>query len=175
MLGARIDRFAAKHPLFRKYAEERIDIFFNTGLHVNIDIFITAGITGGLLSHSGNDVLKWGALAAMLLVWLMSAALAGFMKQWMFIFFEAVYFVLPQIIMIPDNGEALRETQYFVSDIVRAVWAYPIAELIPGLDHSTMSYILLVIYILIFLAGTRLRTAAKHSELYCRTRLGQLE
>ncbi len=175
MLGARIDRFAAKHPSFRKYAEERIDIFFDTELHVNINAFITAGIAGGLLAHSDNIAVKWAALAIMLTVWLMAAMLAGFCKQWAFIIFTAVYFALPQVIIVPDSGEALSETQYFISDIMETVWAYPFTRLIPQFDFTVDSYIFLVIYILAFLGGLKLRSAAKHSDMYCRKRLGQLE
>lgn len=175
MLGARIDRLASKHPAFRKYVGERIDIFFGTSLHTNINICITAGIAAGLLFHSENDVLKWGAVTVMLLVWAAAAMLAGFLKQWFFIAFEAVYFFLPQILIIPDSGEAMRETQYFVSDITKTVWAAPLEGIFPDFGYQTAGYIFLGACLLIFFVGFRLRAAVKHSELYCRKRLGQLE
>ena|GEM_PF-1663450 len=175
MLGARIDRAAAAHPSFKKYAEERIDIFFNTSLHTNINIFVTAGIAAGLLCHSTNDVLKWGSVAAAVLVWFAAALLAGFQKQWAFIFFEAVYFCLPQVLIIPESNETMREMQYFVSEIIETVWADPMNCLVPEPGYPVSGYILLIFYILIFLAGVKLRSSAKHSDLYCRARLGQLE
>ena len=175
MLGARIDRLAAAHPAFKRYAEERINIFFGTSLHVNINICITAGISAGLLVHSSNTVLRYGAVIAMLIVWLYASVLAGFLKQWLFIFFETVYFVLPQLLIIPDSGETMRKTQYFISDIAEALWADTLELLFPYFGYSTASYIYLGIYIVTFFIGLKLRSAAKHSELYCRARLEQLQ
>lgn len=178
MLSARIDRLAAAHPSFRKYAGERIELFFGTSLHANIWACLTAGIAAGILANSPNDVIRVMSFAVLLIVWLFSSLLAGFMKQYPFIFFTAVYYILPQVIIIngePGTGTGMRETQYFVSDIASAVWVSPFTAVITELDFSTVGYIFFGIYLLIFFLGARLRSSAKHSELYCRTRLEQLQ
>jgi len=171
-----MDRFAAQHPAFRRFVSGRINVFFETSLHGNIWTCLTVSIAAGLLSHSTNEPIRWIALIAMLTVWLYASVLAGFLKQWVFIFFQTMYYLLPQILIInTDSGEPMRETQYLVSDIVSAVWTYPLEVLAPNIDCFITEYILLGIYVLTFFAGVRLRAAMKHSDLYCRIRLDQLK
>ncbi len=172
-----IDSFAARHPAFSRYAKERIAVFHDTGLGTNIACCTAASLAAGFFSHGDNSILFWAALAVMLAVWLFSSLLAGFLRQWLFVFFSALYFVLPQILILPpvgDESAAMSETQYFISDILEYIWAGTFTAVFPYISYITISYILFGIYILIFFAGVRLRTAAKHSGLYCKARLEQL-
>ena len=177
MIARTIDTTANRHPAFAKYARERVDIFHGTKLHVNIWSCITASIAAGFFVNTDNEALRIAATAVMAVVWLYSAVLAGFLKQWLFIFFSAMYFALPQILILPpvgDYGTAMRETQYFVSDILEYIWASPMKAAFPDISYITVSYIMFAVYMLAFIVGVRLRTTAKRSELYCKARLEQL-
>lgn len=174
MLARKIDSYAASHPAFAKWARERITVFQQTELGSDVAACLVASVAAGLFANGQNGVLFIASFVVMCAVWLVTSLLAGFLKQWLFLFFATLYFVLPQILILPPVGDAtasMSETQYFISDILRYIWESPLDAVFPNFDCMIVSYVMLAVCGAVFLAGVRLRRAAKHSELYCRTRL----
>ena len=137
-------------------------------------VVLAASAAAGMFANGQNEILCIASFAVMCAVWLVTSLLAGFLKQWLFLFFATLYFVLPQILILPPVGDAtasMSETQYFISDILRYIWESPMDAVFPYFDCMIVSYVMLAVCGAVFLAGLRLRKAAKHSELYCRTRL----
>lgn len=174
MNARKIDNLASAHPAFGRYVKERITVFHGTELGTNIAGCAAAGIAAGLFANGQNEPLRIASFVIMVTVWLQASVLAGFLRQWLFLFFAALYFILPQILILPPVGDAsaaMSETQYFISDILRFIWEAPLKAAFPSFDCMIVSYVMLAVFAAVFIGGTRVRAAAKHSELYCRARL----
>lgn len=173
-----IDRLTSEHPKAAEYCKKRIDIFFDTSDGKNIAVFFIAGIAAGIFAGCPNDIIKFTALGLAAAAWVQTTVLAGFLKQWLFLFFTAVYFMLPYVFVIrPDTTEAAQasELQYMISDLLQSVPLRPVYLIAGEGDPQLVSTIMLLVVIVMFFVGFRIRSGAKRSDFYCRTRLEQLK
>ena len=178
MISRTIDSLTSQYPKAAEYCRRRIEIFFDTSDGKNIAIFFVAGIAAGIFTGIQNDIIKYIALGLTAAVWIQTSVLAGFLRQWLFLFFAAVWSMLPYVFVIqPETAEAARasELQLMLSDLLRAVPLRPMYLIAGDGDPQLVSTILLLAVIVLFFIGFRIRTGAKRSDFYCRTRLEQLK
>ena len=178
MIGAAIDRTAARSPAFEKIFRNRIDLIYRTNVAGEAGVFLAASAGAGIFASFGNDIMFIISLVITAAVWIQTSFIAGFLREWLFAVFLLIYFWLPGIFILP--GDAVQtQAQYDISallnDISRQVWASPLLRLIPGADVTTSMLIAAGVGILIFLIGSRMRTALKNSSVYCKIRLDNLD
>ena len=178
MISRTVDSLTSQYPKAAEYCRKRIDVFFNTSDGKNIAVFLISGIAAGIFAGSPNDIVKFAALGLTAAVWIQTSVLAGFLRHWLFLFFTAVYFMVPYIFIIkPETAEAAQasELQYMLSDFLRTVPLRPMYLIAGDGDPQLVSTILLLVCIVLFFIGYRIRAGAKRSDFYCRTRLEQLK
>ena len=178
MISRTLDSLTSKSPKFAEYCKKHIHYIFDTSDGKNIAVFAAAGIAAGLFAGSDSDILKYASLAAAFIVWIQTSVLAGFMKQWLYIFFTSIYFILPFIFIItPETSQAAQATDpaYMLSDLMQSVILRPVRLAAGDWDVQTVSLIFFGACMILFFFGLRLRSTAKRSDFYCRTRLEQLE
>lgn len=178
MISRSIDYLTAEHPAAAEYGRERIKLLFDTSDGRNIAVFLTVGAAVSLLSLCSVPVISYGALILTFIVWAQTSVLAGFMKQWLYVVVTAVYFMLPYVfILIPGTAEEAQasEFQYMLSELMQDVVLSPVKLLAGGQVSQLVSGGLFAACLVLFAAGVRLRSNAKRSDFYCRTRLEQLK
>lgn len=178
MISRTLDSLTSKYPKFAEYCKKHIYYIFDTSDGKNIAVFLSAGIAAGILAGSTNGIIRYASLAAAFTVWIQTSVLAGFMRQWLYIFFSSVYFILPHIFIItPETAAAAQadELAFMISDIVQSVLLRPVRLIAGEWDLQTVCLIIFGACIVLFISGLRLRSTAKRSDFYCRTRLEQLE
>lgn len=177
MIARTIDKLTAEHPAFAEFCKKRIEYIFDTSAGTNIALCIISALAAGIFT-GGNDLLpKLAAIILAIAVWAVCALHAGFMKQWSFVIFSAVYLTLPYIfIIIPQSaGEAsASDIALMLSDFVQSVILRPVLLISGNEDPQIISVIIFAISAAIFLIGMYIRNNAKKSDFYCRTRLDQL-
>ena len=178
MIGAKIDLLTEKHPAFARYLRRRIDVFYDTGTVSDAVLCIVSSLTASLLCSCGNDVLRYASLTAMTVIWVQASVLSGFLRQYVWIFFSAVWLMLPHLFYIaPDSLAAQQadEFQFTLSRISDELLLRPVYELSFGADPMTVSSVMLALCVILFFIGNRVRARARRSEFYCKTRLEQLK
>ncbi len=177
MIGAVIDRAVAGSSAFEKIFRNRINTIYRTNPLSEGAAFLAASAAGGIFASFGNDIMFIITLTIMIAVWIQTAFTAGFLREWLYAVFLLLYFWLPGIFILPaENLQA--HTQYMtedmLSDISCIIWASPLTRLFPWADITTGMLITAAAEILIFLAGSRMRTMLKNSAVYCKIRLEHL-
>ncbi|MBR5089527.1 MAG: hypothetical protein IK093_08865 [Ruminiclostridium sp.] len=178
MICRTVDRITADHKPAADYCRKRILTFFDTSDGRNIAVFIISGVAAGIFAGIPNDIIRYASFAITVAVWIQTSVLAGFLRQWLYIFFAAVWFMLPYVFVIkPDTAEAAQasDIQYMISDLLQAVPLRPMYMIAGEGDPGIVSAIVLLVCIVLFFIGFRARTRAKRSDFYCRTRLEQLK
>ena len=178
MICRTVDSVTSAHPWAAKYCRSRIEIFFDTSDGRNIAVFMIAGITAGIFAGLPNEILRYTALGIAAIVCAQAAVLAGFLRQWLFVFFASLYLMIPYVFIItPDTAEAAQASglQYLLSDLMQSVVLMPMRRIAGDGDAQLVSIIILLICIVLFFIGTRIRSRAKRSDFYCRTRLEQIK
>ncbi len=174
------DKLMSKSPPLAAYAESRMDAFFSTNTFANACCCITASAASGLLSLYGNEPIYIAALAVMAVVWLQSAVLSGFRRQWFFIFFTAVFWLLPYIFIdASESATRIREIDGIYNFLIlasRVSTEFSVKALIPFFGGSfTLSLVIVGTVTVFFLLGSLIRSKARRSDFYCRKRLNQLK
>ncbi|MBO6302798.1 MAG: hypothetical protein J6N15_10215 [Ruminiclostridium sp.] len=178
MISRSIDYLTAEHPAAAEYGRERIKLLFDTSDGRNIAVFLTAGTAASLLALCGSPFISYGALILTFIVWVQTSLLAGFMKQWLYIVVTAGYFMLPYVfILIPGTAEEAQasDLQYMLSELMQDVVLSTVKLLTGGNVSQLVSGGLFAACLVLFAAGAHLRSTAKRSDFYCRTRLEQLK
>ena len=172
MLGARIDRLGKRYPAFERFMADRIYVFFRTSAAENILVCLTAGIAAGILDSGSTGLIRAAAQVTVIIVWLQCPMLAGFLRQWSFLLFSVIYFLLPTV--FSEEAEGADSLNILLHQLAERVFLNPERALLPWLPQEILPYILLGGAVTVFIVGNRFRADARGSELYCRTRLEQL-
>ena len=178
MISRTIDKLTSEHPAFAEYSRSRIEYFFDTSAGRNIAVCFVSGIAAGIFAGGTGEVIKWTALIIAAVVWIQASILAGFLKQWIFVVFSAVYFTVPYVfILLPGTAEYVQATdlQLTLSDLMQAVPLRPMMMFAGENDPQMLSVGCFAAVLVLFLAGAYIRGRAKSSDFYCRTRLEQIE
>lgn len=178
MISAKLDLLAEKSPVFSRYMRQRLDAFYDTSAAANAGLCVLTALTASLFCGGGSELLKYGSLAVMAAVWAQASVLSGFLRQWIWIFFSAVWLMLPHLLYIaPDSLAAQQadELQFTLSRISDELLLRPVYELSFGFDPMTVSTAIFVLCMGLFFIGNRVRAKARRSDFYCKTRLEQLK
>ena len=169
------DRLMSKSPPLAAYAESRMDAFFSTNTLVNACCCIAASFAAGLLSLCGNETIYIAALAVMAVVWLQSAVLSGFRKQWFFIFFTVIFWLLPYI--FTDASESVTRTEgmdgiySFLILASRIPTEFSVKALTPFFGGSfTLSLIIVGVMTVFVFIGSFIRSKSRRSDFYCNSK-----
>ena len=180
MLGSGFDRLMSKHPFLRRIASNRLDVFFSASTFSNACCAVAASLGAGLISLMGNDLLYYAAFTVMVIVWLQTAVLSGFRKQWFFTFFAGVFWLLPHVFI--DAAKSVTRSQGMdeINDMLvfasRVFTEFSVKALLPLTGGGfTLSIIIVGVITAAALLGYYIRSGARHSDFYCKKRLNQLK
>ena len=180
MLGSSFDRLMSKHPILARIAGNRLDAFFSTSTLSNACCSVAASLGAGLISLLGNDLLYYITFSVMAVVWLQTAVLSGFRKQWFFNFFAVVFWLMPHIFIDAAKSVTRSEGMDGINDMLvfasRVFTEFSVKALLPLTGGGlTLSIIIAGIITAASLLGYYIRSGARHSDFYCRKRLNQLK
>ncbi|MCM1417996.1 MAG: hypothetical protein NC202_04315 [Roseburia sp.] len=156
---------------------------FRTKTSENMAICAAATFACGLFSLSAEPLgtLYPFAAVVVLLVWAVASVSAGFLKQWFFPVFSAVFLLLPHLLIDAAQSPTRSESFTALNDVL-ALLGELIAEAAPrfflerfGVGRLIFSEIYLGATLLLFLAGAIARRRARGSRFYCEARLNMLE
>lgn len=175
-MGLKTDSFISEHPLAARFAEKRICAAFATGTGENIAVHAAATIACAfLLFGAPFEWVYYLGFAIMIAVWVSTALLAGFMRQWLFPVYSAVLRFLPLLLLGGHDAhtgavdELLTQLCSLVTDCV-FVPLYPLEP-----DRTTLCIFFFGAEAALFLAGIFLRKNAKQSRFYCKIRIKMLQ
>lgn len=170
-----LDRFAEKYPFVFDFFRVRITAFFKTTPTENICFPVAAVFACGILNWYGSaEWLSIAAFAVMLLSWILSSLLSGFLKRWYFIIYCAAFNLLPHLFISTAEKEvdAVNEILAFISRLV----TYGNAPLINmGADSFVISAAIVGGSVLFVIVGFYCRKSLKKSRAYCKIRLSMLD
>jgi len=170
-----LDRFVEKFPFLFDFLRVRITAFFKTTPTENICFPVAAVFACGILNWYGSaDWLCIAAFVIMLLSWILSSLLSGFLKRWYFIIYCAAFNLLPHLFINTAEREAdsVNEILAFISRLV----TYGNAPLINmGADSFVISAVISGGSLLFMFIGFYFRKNLKKSRAYCKIRLNMLD
>lgn len=169
------DRFLEKYPFIFDFFRVRITAFFKTTPAENILFPILAVFACGILNWYGStDWLCVSAFVLMLLSWILSSLLSGFLKRWYFIIYCVAFNLLPHLFISTAEKEtdAVNEVLAFISRLV-TYGNVPINDL--GVDPFVISAVIAGGSVFFTLVGFYCRGKLRKSRAYCKIRLSMLD
>lgn len=173
-----IDRLTDRSPAAAELIQDRLTLFFSTSLGSQIAVCLMSGIAAGLFTGGEDNFLKYGSLAVMIIVWAQASVLAGFRRQWGFIFFEGLYLIFPYVlVLLPGTAEAAQasDVQKMLSEVSLSVILRPIRLIAGDGQAYVISFAVFAAFMILFFVGSKARADARRSDFYCRTRLDQVD
>lgn len=172
-----IDKLVQTNKVAAELFKIRINAFFNTTPAENMLFPLLSGFMSGFIcrNYGGQgfypEIL---AVAVMLLSWIFSALLSGFLKQWYFIIFSAAVNLLPYLFFNAAHTNPSDINGIFVA-ITEFTAVYAVLPLINlGIRAFDISVGITAGTALFMLIGFIIRKKARSSREYCRVRLSML-
>ncbi len=172
-----IDKLITSNRWFKKCFRIRIEAFFHTTGGENIAFPAAASVAAGIICHNFSGSLMWletTAAAVMLLSWVYSSFLSGFLKQWYFFIFSAAYNLLPYLFFnaAKTNPSEINKIFVEISNFLMGYGMRPLTS--PGIEPFTVSASVAAGTGICMLIGFWARKNARSSREYCKVRLGML-
>lgn len=172
-----IDKLLNSNKQLEKLYSSRINSAFKTTTGENMIIPVAASLASGIICHNFQETgrpLEYIVFAVMLISWILSGFLAGFLKKWYHIIFCAAFNLLPFLFF--NAGE---NTSSEVNKILVSAFSFtsdynfePILNL--GINAFTAALILTAVSGISMLAGFYIRKSSRSLKTYCRLRVEML-
>lgn len=155
----------------------RVNAFFGTTPAENMVFPAAAALASGFICRFNGDERQWlqlTALSVMLLSWVLSSLLSGFLKQWYFLCFSAAFNLLPHIFLNAAETDTSQINRILVtiSEFTVIFSAKPLLQL--GIEAFELSAIIAGGSGALMLIGFLIRKNARSSREYCKVRLNML-
>lgn len=169
------DRFIEKYSFISDYFRLKVISLFNTTPMENICFPAAAVFACGIFNFKEFGILSAAVFVIMLLSWILSSLLSGFLKRWYFIGFSAAFNLLPHVFINTAEKEvdAVNEILAFISRLTVIYANNPLIE--SGADPFAVSAAITVGTALFMILGFIIRRKLKNSHAYCRIRLSMLD
>ena len=171
-----LDRFLDAHPWLFDFFRLRIVAFFGTSPAENVCFPLFAAFACGIMNcSSAFGWISSAIFVLMLLSWVLSSLLSGFLKRWYFIVFSAAFNLLPYVFINAAEKEIddVNEILAFISRFTSVYANAPLVNM--GIDSFVVSATIAGGSALFMLLGFLIRGSLKNSRAYCRIRLSMLD
>ena len=163
-----IDRFMEKHTAFARICRRKLIVLLNSGTLSNIFSCLAVSLAAGLTDIRPGGAAALAVCVIMIAVWIFSAFLGGFLRQWFFIVFAVLYFLMPAGIIMTAADE--KGVLYELCGVTALKILSPLSEL-TGTELIFPALGAAVVCGILFAAGLFIRERAKRSEFYCLLRI----
>ena len=170
---AAFDRFMARHPKLAGICRRKLRVLLGSGTLSNILSVLAAVLAADMLRTVPGGLIGECATAVLFIIWTGALFVGGFLRQWFFLIFTEIYFLIPFGTLTSDAPEAVKRLFGLTSERLSGAL---IAAL--GGGDGLYMYIKASIELccaLLFLAGLFIRSRAKRSEFYCKLRIETLD
>ena len=171
------DKLVQNHKVIAELFETRIKAFFHTTPAENMLFPLSAMFMSGFICRNYGGTthyLEIIAVTVMLLSWIFSSLLSGFLKQWYFIFFSAGINLLPYLFFNAalTNPSDINAVFVSITEFTAVYAAEPIISL--GIRAFDISLFITGATAVLMLTGFIIRKKARSSREYCKVRLSML-
>lgn len=176
-VNMKLDKTISSHKLLRELFFVRVKASFNTTTAENMAFPAVAAIASGVICRNFSGGIHWleiTAMAVMLLSWVFSGLLSGFLKRWHFIIFSTAFNLLPYLFFnaAETNPSDVNRIFVAVSEFTAVYAVEPLINL--GIKAFTISAFIAGITGVCMLIGFFIRKNARSSREYCKVRLNML-
>lgn len=170
------DRIVTSNVHAASFVQLRTESFFGTSGAENMAFPAAASAACGFIcAENGADhPLSIAALCVMILAWLLSGMLSGFLRRWYFIPYAAVFNLLPYLFIneTRTGGSESDVVLAFGTSIISEAAVSPLLAL--GIDSFTASAVIAAAASLCVVIGFCIRKNARSSRAYCKIRINML-
>ncbi len=171
-----LDKFVTSNIHAASFMQLRVEAFFGTSAAENLAFPAVASLACGFIcaENGAEHPMSIAALCVMVLSWILSGLLSGFLRRFYFIPYAAVFNLLPYLFI----SEA--EKGGSQSDVILAYGTRLLSEtavspvLALGIDSFTASAIIAGLSVICVLIGFYIRKNARSSRAYCKIRINML-
>ena len=171
-----LDRFVTSNIHAASFMQLRVVAFFGTTPAENIAFPAIASVACGFIcmEYGTEHFLSIAALCIMLLSWVLSSLLSGFLRRWYFIFYAAAFNLLPYLFISEAEKESsqINEILAYSTRLISETAVSPLSSL--GADAFNVSAVIAAVSAVCVLAGAYIRKNARSSRAYCKIRLSML-
>ncbi len=173
----KLDKIIGSNNLLKDFFAIRVKAVFNTTTPEGMLFPAAAALASGIICRNFTGSVHWleiTAVTVMLLSWVFSALLSGFLKRWHFIIFSAAFNLLPHLFFnaAETNPSEVNRILVSISEFTALFSAEPLINL--GIDAFTVSAALAAASAVFMVIGFVIRKNARSSKEYCRVRLNML-
>lgn len=171
-----LDRFVTSNVRAASFMQLRVVAFFGTTPAENMAFPAVASLACGFIcsEYGSEHYTAIIAVCVMILSWILSSLLSGFLRRWYFIPYAAAFNLLPYLFIseAEKGGEQINEILAFATSVISETAVSPLSSL--GLNGFTVSAIIAGLSALCVLIGFYIRKNARSSRAYCKIRLNML-
>ena len=176
-VNMKLDKTISSHKWLRELFMVRVKAAFGTSAAENMTFPAAAAIASGVIcrNFAGNAYwLEITAMTVMLLSWVFSGLLSGFLKRWHFIIFSTAFNLLPYLFFNAAETNPSDVNRIFVaaSEFTAVYAVEPLID--SGIEAFTISAFIAGLTGVCMLIGFIIRKNARSSREYCRVRLNML-
>lgn len=178
--AVKIDKLLTSNKFAAWLFRQRVIAVFGTTSAENMAFPAAAAIASGFICRNFAGEIYWlesVCVTVMLLAWVLSSLLAGFMKRWHFLIFSAGFNLLPHLFM--NRQEGVSDMSVFLAEASRFIAVYSSEPMVTALSQTGITPFILSAFITggsgaLMLAGFFIRKNARSSREYCKVRLSML-
>lgn len=171
-----LDRIVTSNVHAAGFMQLRVEAFFRTSSAENMAFPAAASAACGFIcAEKGADhPLAIAAVCLMIISWILSGLLSGFLRRWYFIPYAAIFNLLPYLFIseTEKGGSESDEILAFGTRLVSETAVSPLSAL--GIDSFTVSAIIAGAAALCVVIGFYVRKNARSSRAYCKIRINML-
>lgn len=173
----KLDKIVKSNKLIKNFFILRIKAFFGTSPVENLIFPVTAVLASGMICRNFTGNTHWleiTAVTVMLLSWVLSSLLSGFLKRWYFILLSGGINLLPYLFFnaAEANPSEVNEIFVIISEFTALYSAEPILNL--GITAFNLSVTITAASAVLMVIGFIIRKNARSSKEYCKVRLNML-
>lgn len=173
----KLDKTIRSNKLLKSFFTLKIKSFFGTTPAENLIFPVTAVLASGIICRNIAGNTHWleiTAAAVMLLSWVLSSLLSGFLKRWYFILLSGGINLLPYLFFnaAETNPSDINEIFVLISEFTVLYSAEPILNL--GITAFNLSVTITAASAVLMVLGFIIRKNARSSKEYCKVRLSML-
>ncbi len=171
-----LDKFVTSNIHAASFMQLRVEAFFGTSAAENLAFPAAASLACGFIcSENGAEhPMSIAALCVMILSWILSGLLSGFLRRFYFIPYTAVFNLLPYLFIseAEKGGSESDRILAFGTQLISETAVSPLSGI--GIDGFTASAAIAVISAVCVLIGFYIRKNARSSRAYCKIRINML-
>lgn len=171
-----LDKFVTSNIHAASFMQLRVEAFFGTSAAENLAFPAAASLACGFIcaENGAEHPMSIAALCVMVLSWILSGLLSGFLRRFYFIPYAAVFNLLPYLFIseAEKGGSQSDAILAYGTRLLSETAVSPVLAL--GIDSFTASAIIAGLSVICVLIGFYIRKNARSSRAYCKIRINML-